>query len=183
MSKAAQENERVRHALTEALFSWMKRKPFSEITVTDLVTEAHVARVSYYRNFPSKESIIEEYIESVYKDLSEDEPMPAFLFQEPCDALTKRFEHSFTCLLTRKSYILALYHNGFGSLVLETMNRVMEDAAGDMPHDSVERYHLYFLTGAAFNVLIQWLESGAIESPHEMAAACAGFLCNGVKTD
>lgn len=179
MSKAAQENERVRLALTEALFSWMKRKPFSEITVTDLVTEAHVARASYYRNFSSKESIIEEYIESIYQALSADDTIPDFSFQKPCDALTNRFEHSFTCLLTRKSYILALYHNGFGSLVLETMNRVMEDTAGDMLHNSVERYHLYFLTGAAFNVLLQWLESGAIESPHEMATACAGFYAMG----
>lgn len=181
MSKAAQENERVRHALTEALFSLMKRKPFSEITVTDLVTEAHVARVSYYRNFPTKESIIEEYIESIYQALSADDATPEFSFHETREDLTKRFEHSFTCLLTRKSYILALYHNGFGSLVLETMNRVMEDAMGDMPHDSVERYRLYFLTGAAFNVLLQWLESGAGESPHEMAAACAGFLCESEK--
>lgn len=177
MSKAAQENERVRHALTEALFLLMKRKPFSAITVTDLVTEAHVARVSYYRNFSTKESIVEEYIESIYRVLSADDAIPAFSFEETREALTTRFEHSFTCLLTRRSHILTLYHNGFGSLVLETMNRVMEDAVGDMPHDSVERYRLYFLTGAAFNVLLQWLESGAAESPHEMAEACAGFIC------
>lgn len=176
MSKAVQENERVRRALTEALFALMKRKPFSEITVTDLVTEAHVARVSYYRNFSTKEAIIEEYVESIYRMLSEKETLPPFSFQETREELTKRFEHSFTCLLTQKAYILALYHNGFGSLVLEIMNRVMEDAAGDMPCGSVERYRLYFLTGAAFNVLLQWLESGAKESPYEMAAACAEFL-------
>lgn len=92
------------------------------------------------------------------------------------DGLVKRFEYSLTCLLQKKAYILALYENGFGSLVLEIMNRYIEDAAGDMPSSSIERYKLYFVTGAAFNVLIKWLEGGAVESPREMAKACAGFV-------
>ena len=176
MTRAIQENERVRKDLTEALFSLLKRKAFSEITVTDLITEAHVARISYYRNFSSKEAIVESYIDFIYRSLATDTNIPAFSMADSRTNLVKRFEHSFTCLLPHKAYILALYHNGFGSMVLEIINRSMEDIAGDMPYSSVERYRLYFLTGAAFNVLIQWLESGAVESPHEMAAACAGFL-------
>lgn len=70
MSRGSQENERVRKEITEALFSLLLRKEFSEITVTDIVTEANVARVSYYRNFETKEAIIEEYVDSVYRDLA-----------------------------------------------------------------------------------------------------------------
>lgn len=178
MSRGAQENERVRKEITEALFTLLKQKEFSEITVTDIVSEAKVARASYYRNFETKEAIVEEYIDSVYRELAQSGQAPAPNLNRfySYDALVKRFEHSLTCILQKKAYILALYRNGFGSLVLDIMNRYIEDAAGDMPSSSIERYKLYFVTGAAFNVLIKWLESGAVESPHEMAKACAGFM-------
>ncbi len=176
MSRGSQENERVRKEITEALFALLKQKEFSEITVTDIVTSAKVARASYYRNFATKEAILEEYMDSVYHDISASDGFetlaPSYSYAE----LVKRFEHSLTCLLQRKSYILALYDNGFGSLILEVMNKSIESVAGDMPCSSIARYKLYFITGAAFNVLIQWLKSGAIESPHEMAKACAGFM-------
>ena len=176
MSRGTQENERVRKEIMEALFALLKQKQFSEITVTDIVTSAKVARASYYRNFATKEAILEEYMDSVYKDIavsgSWEEIAPSYSYEE----LVKRFEHSLTCLLQRKFYILALYDNGFGSLILEVMNKSIELAAGNMPCGSIERYKLYYITGAAFNVLIQWLKSGAVESPREMAKACAGFL-------
>lgn len=173
MSRGTQENERVRKKIMEALFTLLKRKEFSEITVTDIVTEANVARVSYYRNFETKEAIIEEYVDSVYRELAENSVQELVFSYE---SLVRRFEHSFTCLLRQKAYILALYKNGFGSLVLEIMNRYIEEAAGDMPSTSIERYKLYFVTGAAFNVLIKWLEGGVLESPREMAKACARFV-------
>lgn len=176
MSRGSQENERVRKEITEALFALLKHKEFSEITVTDIVTSAKVARASYYRNFATKEAILEEYMESVYCDISDCEGSETLAPSYSYEQLVKRFEHSLTCLLQRKSYILALYDNGFGSLILEVMNKSVESVAGDMPCSSIERYKLYFITGAAFNVLIQWLKSGAMESPHEMAKACAGFM-------
>lgn len=176
MSRGAQENARVRKQMTEALFTLLEKKEFSEITVTDIITEAKVARTSFYRNFDTKEAIVEAYMELVYRELADSDNEPDFDTFYSYESLVKRFEHSFSFLLQKKSYILALYKNGFASLILEVMNRYIEDAAGTMPHRSTERYKLYFVTGAAFNVLITWLEEGAVESPREMAEACAGFL-------
>jgi len=182
MSRGAQENARVRKNITEALFVLLNKKDFSEITVTDIVTEAKVARASYYRNFETKEAIVVEYMESIYRDLATFGVELDFDMLLKYDELVRRFEHSLTCLLQKKSYILALYKNCFGSLILEIINRYTEEVAGNMPRTSIERYKLYFATGAAFNVLIKWLEGGAIESPLEMAKACAGFLFGDIVT-
>jgi AcrR family transcriptional regulator len=181
MSRGAQENARVKKDITEAVFVLLKSKEFSEITVTDIVTEAKVARASYYRNFETKETIVEGFIDSIYQELAvTTDGEPNFNTFYSYEMLVQRFEHSLTCLLQKKSYILALYKNGFGSLVLEIMNHYIEEVAGDMPRTSIERYKLYFVAGAAFNVLIKWLEGGAVESPREMAKACAGFIGGGV---
>ena len=113
---------------------------------------------------------------SVYQDISKSESLEGIASSYSYQELVKRFEYSLTCLLQRKSYLLALYDNGFASLILEVMNNYIEAFAGDMPCNSIERYKLYFIAGAAFNVLIQWLKSGAMESPYELAKACANFM-------
>ena len=58
MSKASMDNMRVKKQITEGLFSLLQKKPFSEITVTDIVKESKVARASYYRNFENSISLI-----------------------------------------------------------------------------------------------------------------------------
>ncbi len=55
-----------------------------------------------------------------------------------------------------------------------------EERLGDMPARSIERYELYFASGALLNVLVKWLEHDAKDSPKEMAAFCAKLLRNGL---
>ncbi|HAX52080.1 TetR/AcrR family transcriptional regulator [Muricomes intestini] len=89
----------------------LKEKPFSEITASDIIRVSGVARASYYRNFESKEEIIEAYMERHRTEVA----------------------HMIT-----------------------------------FSESSMERYSLYFLSGAMFNTTIQWLKSDATESPRQM---------------
>ena len=58
MNKRIQANVEAKNKIVQALFTLLKKKRFSEITVTDLIKEAKVARATYYRNFECKEDII-----------------------------------------------------------------------------------------------------------------------------
>ena len=58
--------------MPEGLFSLLRKKSFSEITVTDIVKEANVARASYYRNFENKEQIIEAAMDNLRDELMSD---------------------------------------------------------------------------------------------------------------
>jgi AcrR family transcriptional regulator len=175
-------NERVRTSIIEALFSLLTQKKFSEITVTDLINNANVARASYYRNFDSKEAIIEEYMDTTYNKLIISNLNEDYEANEIFDYtnMVEGFRRSLTYFLANKSYIIALYDNGFSSLIQETLNRYIEELVGDMSKNSIERFQLYFISGAVFNILIQWLKSGAIESPLEIAKMSANYLINGV---
>lgn len=180
MSRGSRENARVRREIVLALFTLMKKKNFSEITVSDIIREAHVARASYYRNFDSKEDVIVEYMDQLYKPImcSGEEPDTNMLFNY--EHAVAGFEKALGQFLLNKSQILTLYDNGFASLILDLMNSYIETTAGDMPQNSIERYHLYYISGATFNVLIRWLKEGAMESPHEMARICADFMCEAI---
>lgn len=176
MDKRIQENERVKRSIEEAFFSLLKKKAFSEITVSDIIKASGVARASYYRNFDSKEEIIEAYMERQRREVAD-----MITFSESVedifnkDKLVKALEH----YLEQKEYILLLYDNGFGTFLQEDMNRFAEINLGDMPQMSLGRYRLYFLAGAMFNTTIQWLKSGARESPKEMAEIFVHMLLTG----
>lgn len=180
MSKASKDNMRVKSQITEGLFSLLRKKSFSEITVTDIVKEAHVARASYYRNFESKEQIIEAAMDSLRDELMSDIPYDddAHIFNQ--DNARAGFEKALTCCLVRKADLLTLYHNGFGSLIQQTFNRYIIEFAGNMSANSVERYKLYFISGAVTNILIEWLNEGAKEPPREIAALCISYFTGGI---
>ena len=176
MSRGAQEKARVRAAIVDALFDLMAEKDLSKVTVSDIVSRAGVARMSFYRNFESKEEVIEEYVDAVYRGLGKGSGREQSEFPTTPEGLEKRFEGSFSYLLGQRDRVLALYQAGHGTLILDAMNRRAEEAFGDMPSTSPSRYGIYLATGAAFNVLIRWLEEGARETPTELAKTCVRFL-------
>ena len=180
MSKASMDNQRVKNQITEALFTLLRKKAFSEITITDIVKEAHVARVSYYRNFDSKEEIIETAMDNLRDELMSDIHYDddEHIFNQ--NNAQVGFEKALTICLIKKADLLALYHNGFGSLIQQTFNRYTMEFAGNMSAHSIERYKLYFISGAVTNVLIEWLNGGAKESPKEIANLCAGYFTGGI---
>ena len=180
MSKASMDNQRVKNQITEGLFSLLRKKSFSEITVTDIVKEANVARASYYRNFQNKEEIIEAAMDSLRDELMADIQYndDEHIFNQ--GNARAGFEKALTCCLVRKADLLTLYHNGFGSLIQQTFNRYIMEFAGNMPANSATRYKLYFISGAVTNVLIEWLNEGAKEPPREIAALCVSYFTGGI---
>lgn len=54
--------------ITSALFTLMKRKKYDDISITEITNKAGVGRVSFYRNFNSKEDVIKRWIENTTND-------------------------------------------------------------------------------------------------------------------
>lgn len=69
MDKRLIENQRVKQDIEQTLLDLMQQKPFSEISITEITTAANVARTSYYRNFTSKESILEAFVEALHQEV------------------------------------------------------------------------------------------------------------------
>ena len=76
--------------------------------------------------------------------------------------------------------ILTLVHGGFTTTLQHMMDGYLEERLGDMPASSIERFELYFVSGAMLNVLVQWLEQGAEEEPADLALFVAQLLHRGL---
>ena len=176
MDKRLEANIRVKKNITDALFSLMKEKKLQDITVSEIVKKAGVARASYYRNFDSKESILydfgyklhNEYISNIRFDLNKSLTYSSILY-------------TFKYYFKYKDFILELCRNDLSYMYLEMLNEFVEDAAGDMPANSIERYKIYCYTGAVFNMSIKWIEGGTKETPEEMAEEMAKAFLEFIK--
>ena len=164
MDKRKAANLRVKSNITNTLFTLMQKKSLSEITVTELVDGAGVARASFYRNYCSKEDVLVTLMRDVLDDFRRNIPAGQESFYTYENILLS-FRYFYTC----RSYILDLYRSGFISVFLEELNRFHESIEGTMPSSSIEKYQLYMYTGALFNTAMEWLLTGATASPEEIA--------------
>ena len=164
MDKRKQENIRVKRCIIDALFRLMQTKSLSDITITELVQGAGVARASFYRNYDSKEDVlvtlIRDVLELFRRDIKES-PQGLYAYEN--------IRLSFQYFYRYKSYLLDLYRSGFALVILEELNHFHESVEGTMRFSSTERYVLYMYIGALFNTAIAWLNGGAKESCEDMA--------------
>ena len=167
MDKREEANMRVKNNITKALFQLMHEKSFSDISISELVRVAGVARVFFYRNYDSKEDVLEQFRDTI--DWNE------------TDYYTYGNIHrSFKYFEEYGDFVLDLYQFGYGSILLEKLNRFHEEIAGTMPNGSIERYQLYMYMGALFNTAIMWLQNGKKEDVGDitrMFCTVCGIFC------
>ena len=70
VDKRREANLRVRRAITDALFELMETRPLGSIAVSEIARRAGVARVSFYRNYATKEAVLAGFIQDVLDEFS-----------------------------------------------------------------------------------------------------------------
>lgn len=164
MDKRKAENMRVKQSITNALFALMKEESLSDIQITELVNRAGVARVSFYRNYSSKEDVLTTLIRDVLEQFRNDIHTEADCFYCYENVLL-----SFQYFQRYRNYILDLCRSGFFFTLMEELNRFHESIEGTMASSSIERYQLYAYIGALLNTGVVWLSEDTKTTPEDMA--------------
>ena len=68
-----------------------------------------------------------------------------------------------------QSVILPVFHSGLAYIYLDLFDQELEDKIGHMKYNDIERYRVYFYSGALYNVFLKWIENNMEESCEEMA--------------
>lgn len=61
------QSQRSKQWMIEALYELMKTKPYSAITIKEIADKAGVSRLTFYRNFQSKENILEVNFQNMFR--------------------------------------------------------------------------------------------------------------------
>ena len=146
--------------ITNSLFELMKAKPYNDISITEITDKAKVNRVSFYRNFTSKEDIIDKWIKFTTQNFLSISDI-SYQKDSTLDYFTKLFTH----LEKYKTEAMLIYNaNLFNLLKNEFDNNLI-----NLHKKEYSNYKSYFLAGGIFNVYYFWLINGCIETPHQVA--------------
>jgi AcrR family transcriptional regulator len=146
--------------ITNSLFELMKVKPYNDISITEITDKAKVNRVSFYRNFTSKEDIIDKWIKFTTQNFLSKSDI-SYQKDSTLDYFTKLFTH----LEKYKTEAMLIYNaNLFNLLKNEFDNNLI-----NLHKKEYSNYKSYFLAGGIFNVYYFWLINGCKETPHQVA--------------
>ena len=139
----------VKEYITRALFLLMEKKPYSEITISELTEKAGVCRNSFYRNFDSLEDVV---IQSFKKEFGtvfpkgEELSFDSLEFWEKVVMLKKRL---MTLYDAKQSH---LFYDGIYALLLDRA-----------PRKKGEDYYPFARQiGSVYGIVDEWLKEGAI---------------------
>lgn len=154
-----------KECLGSALIKLMGEMPLEKIKVTQLVRKAGVSRASFYRNYRSKEDIIEEQCERIIekwkKIISDNYTDEGALFN-----LTFEF-------IKENAEILQLYMkaNITRKLIESSLNFII-----DKIHDTKISYRNAAIYGMFNGIAYSWILGGMKESAKQMADLCIKYF-------
>ena len=150
--------------LLRALIELAGQNDCQKPTATELIARSGVARASFYRNFKTVDDVFTYGIERMTQRYHEGKTFAKEDFHNREVMLYK-----FQFYKENAGIVLAFHRAKASTTLLELIIDCEIDACGDMPANSIARYELYYFSGAFYTMMINWLESGAQETPEAMA--------------
>lgn len=150
------------HMIADALFSLMKRKPFQQITVTEICDEAAIGRKTFYRNFDMKEDVVEFRLDILCAQYKE-EIMGM--------TLAEQLRHHMQFVKDHADIFIALYLSGIHQMVRDKFAILLPDTMPRWTDDPVEQeYRSRYIIAGVEAVERVWVERGFAESIDEVVA-------------
>lgn len=153
---------RSQHMIADALFSLMKRKPFQQISVTEICEEAAIGRKTFYRNFELREDVI---------DFQLDLMLDNYKMELASLSIEQYLHHHFAFIQENASYFIALYQNGLSSLTDEKFSGLLPDTMPIWSENPIEQeYRSAYIISGIEAIQRVWISRGCVESIDEVVA-------------
>ena len=168
---------RSKKEITDALLRLMEQYPYNEITVKQIVLEAGVVRKTFYRNFTSKDDVLDAMLD-------------AFILEYTTELYSTRDKSWVEVILNfcvrNKRVATLLDKNDMMYLVLKKLNASLParhdevEALGLIPEEFFGKldmtYIIPFNTGAMWNVIYTWIHRGMKDDPKEIVAVLREYI-------
>ncbi|MBC2582384.1 TetR/AcrR family transcriptional regulator [Clostridium sp. DJ247] len=151
-----------------SLLELLSEKPYNQITITEIASRAQLARRTFYRNFDSKEDILNLYIQKLCSEYIES------LREEKTLKVYNIAKVYFTFWNKHLNFLIVMEKNDLLYMILQKYNQYLpmihQKLKGQDQDNNVLEYILAFSAGGFWNMLIKWIHKGAKQTPDEMAS-------------
>ena len=158
-------NQTVREALALALLKLMEKQEFDKISITEITKVAGVGRSSFYRNFESKESLLCDYILTLYKTYFDAENVPHSINHSKNieSFLIPRFE-----FIYKYRKIFSALHKR--NILYYFFNKIEQDFILVLcgQSDDISSYYCAMFAGSCASIIRHWIERDFKESVEDM---------------
>lgn len=158
-------NEKVtiflKDCIADALLTKMKEKQFDKITADEIIAAADVGRMTYFRNFSSKQDILTYKIIRLWETESEQRDLRERRKFDINNAIDF-FEINYSF----KEIFDLIYSSGLQSTLLNAFYKIMVPSTTE---NDFQKYRERFYAYGLFGLLDEWIISGYKETPKQMA--------------
>lgn len=155
----------VRECISQSLFKLLESKTLDEISITNIIEKAGVSRMGFYRNYSSKEEVIESYILEIFVNTVEQ-------IQKERALSFKVKNIMVTTLKTFKLYshqIKLFLDRDLDWLLFKCYCKAFDFLAQNRRPSRIREYSNQMFIGELFNFEMSWLRNGMKETPEQMA--------------
>lgn len=160
MKKVNRKESIIVDSITEALIKLMEKKDFNNISICEITEKAGIGRVSFYRNFDSKEDVLKRYAETITNNFFNTTKLDIFNTNIE-NYLITLFHH----LYNHKNFCDLLLKNNMLYIIQNEFKRKFSFKA----NNSEQYLYIYFLEGGIYNIYNYWITNGYKETPEEIA--------------
>ena len=160
--------ERTKKNISLALYALLLRKPYEEISVSDICRKANVSRVSFYHYYDKKDDILVQFSDERFAEFFDDFTKLDNLTFEDLIVEMFRFLKKNSRQLTilryaQKENILLEQFHSYGRYIFS------HTLTANLLKDKDNPFLIPFLVGGLFQVIMRWLDEGMVSSPEEIA--------------
>ncbi len=175
---------RTRKWLQEALLSLMLEKPMSKISIAEITDRAQVSRPTFYLHYRYKEEVLEDYLDSMYRNFMID--MNPHLDSIIQGKMAIKF---FEQIGDQAVFLKSLINSEVSSLVMNKLHKycydVIKQSLKQAPYMSIDDttwdFVIASIAGSVYAMSIQWLQTDMASSPKEMGELTMRLIRPGIR--
>jgi len=166
--------------MEDALLKLMQTEKYQEITIQEITDNAGLSRRTFYRNYSSKDEILEGYFLKIWLEYR------TLISQQIDLSLPNIARAFFTVMKEHIDFLTLVNRHRLLPIFLTKVDALLPPAFAEVKGEQLPffkesiQYALTFSSGGFMHILIRWLNDGAQKSPEEMAAVVKDFIfiCN-----
>jgi len=164
----AEANKITKDCLKKAMGRLLREKDFQKISITELVTLAGVSRTAFYRNYDSKEALLEDVSATVRKAVAD--AILSLRNAEQASEQERILMGIFQELRMNSTDLVWLLDIGRSLMSHEQIEALVN------AEDEKTQYLNAACLSAVLGIMTRWLKTGMNASPEEMGSICCKLL-------
>jgi AcrR family transcriptional regulator len=166
--------QRTKKAIMDAFLELLEKKDFTDITITDITTNAMVARPTFYLHYKSKDEVLAEYLDDIFAEY----------MQEIHPVMDDVDQYALATALFRQvkehaNYLSSLLEESTAVIIQEKLHQYIQEVfalllkakmgtEAPLVNKRTNEYIVAAIAGMVYAVIRQWMEDGMLETPDMM---------------